>query len=170
MLEDMQIRFAKRMDSFQSSIFTVLNERKRRLQEKGRRIYDLSIGTPDFRPSPHVMEALIESARKPENYKYSIVERPELLDAVRSFYQRRFQVELSRSEVMALNGSQEGMALQLSKMDGTYSHIAEATGASTATISRVNRSLLYGADGYRRALDRVKAQEKADTTEEKREE
>ena len=52
----------------------------------------------------------------------------------------------------------------------TYSHIAEATGASTATISRVNRSLLYGADGYRRALDRVKAQEKADTTEEKREE
>ena len=73
MLEDMQIRFAKRMDSFQSSIFTVLNERKRRLQEKGRRIYDLSIGTPDFRPSPHVMEALIESARKPENYKYSIV-------------------------------------------------------------------------------------------------
>lgn len=110
MLEDMQIRFAKRMDSFQSSIFTVLNERKRRLQEKGRRIYDLSIGTPDFRPSPHVMEALIESARKPENYKYSIVERPELLDAVRSFYQRRFQVELSRSEVMALNGSQEGMA------------------------------------------------------------
>ena len=36
----------------------------------------------------------------------------------------------------------------------TYSHIAEDTGASTATISR---SLVYGADGYRRALDRIKA-------------
>lgn len=39
----------------------------------------------------------------------------------------------------------------------TYSHIAEDTGASTATISRVSRSLVYGADGYRRALDRIKA-------------
>ena len=38
----------------------------------------------------------------------------------------------------------------------TYSHIAEDTGASTATISRVSRCLIYGADGYRRALDRIK--------------
>ncbi len=106
----MQIRFAKRMDSFQSSIFTVLNERKRKLAGEGRRMYDLSIGTPDFRPSPHVMDALIESAKQPENYKYSIAERPQLLDAVCSFYRRRFQVELSPQEVMALNGSQEGMA------------------------------------------------------------
>ncbi len=38
----------------------------------------------------------------------------------------------------------------------TYSLIAEDTGASTATISRVSRCLVYGADGYRRALDRIK--------------
>ncbi len=37
----------------------------------------------------------------------------------------------------------------------TYHEIAERTGASTATISRVNRCLLYGADGYRRVLDRL---------------
>lgn len=37
----------------------------------------------------------------------------------------------------------------------TYQEIAKQTGASTATISRVNRSLLYGADGYARVLDRI---------------
>lgn len=43
----------------------------------------------------------------------------------------------------------------------TYGAIAEATGASTATISRVKRCLHYGADGYRLILDRlaVKGQE-----------
>lgn len=35
----------------------------------------------------------------------------------------------------------------------TYQEIARETGASSATISRVNRALLYGADGYRRVLD-----------------
>lgn len=34
-----------------------------------------------------------------------------------------------------------------------YDHIREATGASTTTISRVSRSLNYGADGYRAVLD-----------------
>lgn len=36
-----------------------------------------------------------------------------------------------------------------------YSSIVEKTGASTATISRVNRCLQYGSDGYRIALDRL---------------
>lgn len=35
----------------------------------------------------------------------------------------------------------------------TYQEIARRTGASSATISRVNRALLYGADGYNRVLD-----------------
>lgn len=37
----------------------------------------------------------------------------------------------------------------------TYIEIAEKTGASTATISRVNRALIYGTDGYKLAIDRV---------------
>jgi TrpR-related protein YerC/YecD len=37
----------------------------------------------------------------------------------------------------------------------TYSEICETTGVSTATISRVNRCLEYGADGYRLVLDRM---------------
>ena len=49
--------------------------------------------------------------------------------------------------------------LQVAKMlnDGkVYSEIVQATGASTATISRVNRSLSYGCDGYQVVFDRVK--------------
>ena len=40
-----------------------------------------------------------------------------------------------------------------------YSDIVKETGASTATISRVNKCLKYGADGYRTALDRLKEAE-----------
>lgn len=38
----------------------------------------------------------------------------------------------------------------------TYTDIAEITGASTATISRVNRSLNYGSHGYKTILERLK--------------
>lgn len=41
----------------------------------------------------------------------------------------------------------------------TYLDIAEKTGASTATISRVNRSLNYGNDGYDMVLNRMKKNE-----------
>ena len=37
-----------------------------------------------------------------------------------------------------------------------YNEILEKTGASSATISRVNKCLVYGSDGYRRMLDRLK--------------
>lgn len=42
----------------------------------------------------------------------------------------------------------------------TYNEIAEKTSASTATISRVNRSLTYGADGYNIILDRLEKMKK----------
>lgn len=59
------------------------------------------------------------------------------------------------SEIKAL-----AQRLEVAKMlrDGkTYTEIGEKTGASTATISRVNRCLNYGADGYKLILDRMDA-------------
>ena len=47
----------------------------------------------------------------------------------------------------------------------TYLEIAERTGASTATISRVNRSLNYGNDGYDMVFRRMEAEEQKDTKE-----
>lgn len=38
----------------------------------------------------------------------------------------------------------------------TFSSIADKTGASSATISRVNKCLLYGAEGYKMVLERIK--------------
>lgn len=49
--------------------------------------------------------------------------------------------------------------LEVAKMlesSSTYAEIAEATGASTATISRVKKSLNYGADGYKLVIGRLK--------------
>ncbi|WP_302225799.1 YerC/YecD family TrpR-related protein [Veillonella magna] len=49
--------------------------------------------------------------------------------------------------------------LQVARMleDGeSYDTIVETTGASTATISRVKRCLVYGADGYKTVLARMK--------------
>ena len=40
-----------------------------------------------------------------------------------------------------------------------YTRIVEQTGASTATISRVNRALNYGSDGYALTINRVKAED-----------
>ena len=37
----------------------------------------------------------------------------------------------------------------------TYSEIEELTKASTATISRINKCLIYGSDGYKRILERM---------------
>ena len=45
----------------------------------------------------------------------------------------------------------------------TYLDISEKTGASTATISRVNRSLNYGNDGYEMVFERMKAKEAQET-------
>lgn len=44
----------------------------------------------------------------------------------------------------------------------TYREIHEKTGASEATISRVNKSLFYGADGYKLVLERLKERDKND--------
>ena len=56
--------------------------------------------------------------------------------------------------------------LQVAKMLSqkiVYSDIVQETGASTATISRVNRSLQYGADGYTEIFRRMGVLEKKET-------
>ena len=51
--------------------------------------------------------------------------------------------------------SQRLQVAKLLTMKKTYSEIEQITGASTATISRINKCLVYGADGYRRVLERL---------------
>ncbi|MBO7334389.1 MAG: helix-turn-helix domain-containing protein [Lachnospiraceae bacterium] len=58
------------------------------------------------------------------------------------------------NELLSL--SQRYEVAHMLKSGHTYMEIAEKTGASTATISRVNRSLNYGNDGYEMVFDRLK--------------
>lgn len=106
----MNFQFAKRADVFKEGIFSVLNEKKNQLQAKGQKIYNLSVGTPDFKPPRHIMEAVSKAALDPDNYKYSLTEMPELVKAMCDYYDSRFGVELLQDEVMAVYGSQEGIA------------------------------------------------------------
>ena len=50
--------------------------------------------------------------------------------------------------------SQRIRVAQLLRQGSTYQEVEERTGASTATIGRVNRCLRYGSGGYKAALDR----------------
>ena len=57
------------------------------------------------------------------------------------------------NEILSL--SQRFGVAKMLREHRTYLDIAEKTGASTATISRVNRSLNYGNDGYDRVFERL---------------
>lgn len=106
----MEIKFAGRMKDFEPGIFNVLDDRKNERLAQGKPVYNLSIGTPDFLPEPHIVEALAQAASDPNHYRYSLGETPELTDAVRRWYRRRYGVELGADELMAVYGSQEGLA------------------------------------------------------------
>ena len=100
---------AKRLSHFQTGIFAELNEKKEELIAQGKTIYNLSVGTPDFAPPKHVMEAVMSAAANPENYKYSLRDIPELLEAVSNYYQKRFGVEISPDCITGVHGTQEGI-------------------------------------------------------------
>ena len=104
------MQFIKAGQTAESNIFNRLDERKRALIAGGADVINLSIGTPDFQPDVHVMEAVSRAALEPAQYKYSLTETPALLAAVQDWYQRRYGVTLKEDEIMAVCGSQEGIA------------------------------------------------------------
>ena len=105
-----KIQYSEMVNGFKPGIFAALNEKKEELVKAGRTIYNLSIGTPDFKPAPHVMKAMQDACGIPENYKYSLTDLPELIEAVQYRYRHRFGVELEEDEIMSVYGSQECMA------------------------------------------------------------
>lgn len=104
------MQFIRAGEPAESNIFNRLDERKRALLASGMDVINLSIGTPDFQPDAHVMEAVSRAALDPEQYKYSLNETRALLDAVQDWYKRRYDVVLADDEIMAVCGSQEGIA------------------------------------------------------------
>lgn len=105
----MKFEFSDNLKYFQTGIFNVLNDKKIELIKQGKKVYNLSVGTPDFEPDEHVKNALIEAAKDSENWKYSLEDMPQLKDALASYYKNRFDVELEADEIMSVYGSQEGL-------------------------------------------------------------
>ena len=66
---------------------------------------------------------------------------------------RFFEDLCTVKEIRAMSQRFEVAKLLMKKK--TYSEIEESTGASTATISRINRTLQYGADGYSTVLSKM---------------
>ena len=102
--------FSKRLELFGPEIFAALNDKKVALEATGKKLYNLSVGTPDFEPMPHIKQALIEAASDSENWKYSLRDLPEMLQAVCDYYRSRFGVEdITPDRVMSFSGSQDGI-------------------------------------------------------------
>lgn len=106
----MEFEFSKKSNAIEGGIFNILNEKKKDLLNRGKKVYNFSIGTPDFKPADHIMEAMQEACKDPQNYKYAIDDKPELLQAMMDYYKSRFGVTLEKNEIMTVYGSQEGMA------------------------------------------------------------
>ena len=86
-------------------------------------------------PVDHLFEAILTLKSKEECYSF-------------------FEDLCTVNELLSL--SQRFEVAAMLKEHKTYWEIAEKTGASTATISRVNRSLTYGNDGYEMVFSRMK--------------
>ena len=105
------MQFSERMELFGESIFTTLAKMKEEKEGRGETVIDLSIGTPNIPPAPHIIDALVEAAKDKRNYVYAIKDLSELHMAVAQWYQRRYQVTLDpETEIVSLLGSQEGLA------------------------------------------------------------
>lgn len=95
-----------------------------------------------------------------KNIRTEAVDR--LFDAILSLRDREecytfFEDVCTVNELLSL--SQRMEVAHMLREQKTYLEIAEKTGASTATISRVNRSLNYGKDGYDMVFERLKEKE-----------
>ena len=101
---------SQRLDRFGAEVFASLNNKLLALKAQGKTIYNMSVGTPDFKPYDNVIEALTHAAQDPEMWKYALRDLPELKQAVCDYYERRFGVSgITPSMVQSCNGTQEGV-------------------------------------------------------------
>ena len=101
---------SQRLERFGAEVFASLNNKLLALKAQGKTIYNMSVGTPDYKPYDHVVDALTQAAQDPEMWKYALRDLPELKQAVCDYYERRFGVSgITPSMVQSCNGTQEGV-------------------------------------------------------------
>ncbi|MFZ4121973.1 MAG: LL-diaminopimelate aminotransferase [Caulobacterales bacterium] len=93
-------------------VFEQVNKVKARLRGEGVDIIDFGMGNPDLPVPAHIVDKLVEAARKPRSNRYSASRGvPGLRKAMAGYYERRFDVKLDpESEIVVTLGSKEGFA------------------------------------------------------------
>ena len=104
--------FAKRIDNLPPYLFARIDEMKAKKRAEGVDVIDLGVGDPDLPTPPHIVQALIDASRNPDNHHYpSYLGMQSFREAVAGWYDRRFSVELDpSSQVISLMGSKDGVA------------------------------------------------------------
>lgn len=107
----MQITTAKRLDGIGEYYFSQKLREIELLNQQGKQIINLGIGSPDLPPHPDVIRVLQEESAKPNTHAYqSYKGSPVLRKAVADWYQRWYKVSLDPdTEVLPLIGSKEGI-------------------------------------------------------------
>jgi alanine-synthesizing transaminase len=93
-------------------VFNIVNELKAAARARGEDIIDFGMGNPD-RPTPkHIVEKLVEAARRSDTHRYSMSKGiPRLRKAICDWYRRRYDVQLDpESQAIVTIGSKEGLA------------------------------------------------------------
>jgi alanine-synthesizing transaminase len=93
-------------------VFEQVNKVKARLRADGVDIIDFGMGNPDLPVPQHIVDKLIETAKKPRSNRYSASRGiPGLRRAMAAYYDRRFNVKLNpETEIVTTLGSKEGFA------------------------------------------------------------
>ena len=104
--------FAKRIENLPPYLFARIDEMKAKKRNEGVDVIDLGVGDPDLATPPHIVDALVQTAREPENHHYpSYLGMKAYREAVASWYRKRFGVDLDPdTEVISLMGSKDGVA------------------------------------------------------------
>ncbi|MEX1248433.1 MAG: aminotransferase class I/II-fold pyridoxal phosphate-dependent enzyme [Anaerolineales bacterium] len=101
---------ADRISTLKAYFFADLGKRIAARRAKGADVVRLDIGSPDLPPPGFILEAMFESASKPNTHGYTIGMTQPFRKAVAAYYQKRFGVELDpKTEVVDLIGSKEGL-------------------------------------------------------------
>lgn len=110
-MEDTKIRPAQRVNEVQEYYFSRKLKEIAHLNDEGKDIISLAIGSPDMPPSTQTIKKLCDVAVRPDAHGYQpTVGLPELRKAMAGFYKRTYGVDLDwQSEIQPLIGSKEGI-------------------------------------------------------------
>jgi LL-diaminopimelate aminotransferase len=102
---------ADRVKRLPPYLFAEIEKAIKEKKVQGVDLISLSIGDPDLPPPPVVIDALKEEAANLKNHKYSLSQgEPDFRQAVTAWCKKRFHIDVSHDEVVALLGSKEGLA------------------------------------------------------------